>query len=60
MAVDVKVSWLQFDTSATDVKVSWLQFDTSAATVDVKVSWLQFDIAAVVGGLLPWIRRRRR
>ena len=47
-SVDVKVSWLQLDTSATpvDVKVSWLQLDTAATPCDVRVSWLQFNTAA--------------
>ena len=64
MAVDVKVSWLQFDTAANpvDVKVSWLQFDTAANPVDVRVSWLAFNTAfqELVAAGLPWIRRRRR
>jgi hypothetical protein len=44
-SVDVKVSWLQFNTQATpcDVKVSWVQFDTNSTPCDVKVSWLEFN-----------------
>ena len=47
---------------AVEVKVSWLQFDTAATSVDVKVSWLQFDTAFqdLVAAGLPWMRRRRR
>jgi hypothetical protein len=47
-AVDVKVSWLEFDSGGTpiDVKVSWLQFDSAAAAADVRVSWLAFDTQA--------------
>lgn len=47
-AVDVRVSWLEFDSGGTpiDVKVSWLQFDSAAATADVRVSWLAFDTQA--------------
>lgn len=45
--VDVRVSWLAFDTAASpyDVRVSWLAFDTAATPYDVKVSWLEFDTA---------------
>lgn len=46
--VDVRVSWLAFDTAATpcDVRVSWLCHDTAATPCDVRVSWLSFDTAA--------------
>jgi hypothetical protein len=46
--VDVRVSFVSFDTNATpcDVKVSWLAFDTQAVPCDVRVSWLAFDSAA--------------
>ena len=47
-SVDVKVSWVQFDTLANpcDVRVTWLQFDTNATPCDVRVTWCQFDVAA--------------
>ena len=54
--VDVKVSWLAFDTAATpvDVKVSWVAFDTAATPCDVRVSWVCFDTDAVTA-----VRHRR-
>ena len=69
---DIKVSWLQLDTSATpvDVRVSWLQLDTAATPCDVRVSWLQLDTAGQttvaldppryysVGGMTEQHRRR--
>jgi hypothetical protein len=60
-AIDVKVSWLAFDTSATpcDVKVSWLAFDTSATPCDVKVSWLCFDTQAQPSGFSAEVEIRR-
>lgn len=65
--IDVKVSWLAFDTSATpvDVKVSWLAFDTSATPCDVKVSWLCFDTSSTQGysaevNLRRWYVRRKK
>lgn len=60
--MDVRVSWLQLDTSATpvDVRVSWLQFDTAATPFDVRVSWLQFNTAANDAVVVDWIIRARR
>lgn len=47
-SVDVKVTWLAFDTASEpcDVKVSWLCFDTASTPCDVKISWLCLDTAA--------------
>ena len=47
-SVDVKVSWIQFDTQAAvaDVKVNWFQFDTLATPYSTVVTWLQFNTRA--------------
>ncbi len=47
-SLNVRVSWLQFDTTATPlaVSVSWLQFDTAASLVRAAISWIQFDTRA--------------
>ena len=60
--IDLKVSWLQLDTSATpvDVRVSWLQLDTAATPCDVRVSWCQFDTAANDAVIHDWIVLARR
>lgn len=52
-SVDVKVTWLAFDTASEpcDVKVSWLCFDTASEPCDVKISWLCLDTAATVTGV---------
>lgn len=61
-SVDVRVSWVQFDTaaSAVDVRVSWLQFDTAATPVDVRVSWIALDTAAIFSMQSDWIVLARR
>lgn len=57
---------------AVDVKVSWLEFDSGEPAIDVKVSWLQFDSGEApppepeqqtLGGVtrrpFPQVQRRR-
>lgn len=46
--VDVKVTWLAFDTASApcDVKITWLCHDTASSPCDVKVSWLCLDTAS--------------
>ena len=64
---DVKVSWIEFDSSATpcDVKVSWLEFDTQETPCDVKVSWIEFNsdyqqALASLGGAPERIKRKNK
>ena len=45
--------------SPIDVKVSWLAFDTSATPVDVKVSWLAFDTAGKASGFSNEVEIKR-
>lgn len=50
--------------ASVDVRVSWVQFDTAASPVDVRVSWLEFDTSAIYATATDWIvtsaRRRGR
>ena len=46
--------------ASVDVRVSWLQFDTAAVPVDVRVSWLEFDTSAIYATATDWIVLARR